>query len=196
MRSHRRFPVVVDPGVEAAGSATTAVDPGAGRGMTPAIRVAVIEELEIFRRGLVSCLAEEGDLVVTVATDDAPLPGPADIAVVSAAAARRHRFECPIVVCSAEREGPRRVAAGNVVTGVLHRGTMTEAQLRATVRAAAAGLRVNADAYGDPDADAHDPRAVRILELLADGHTTREIADDLSYSERTIKKRIQELGGC
>jgi DNA-binding NarL/FixJ family response regulator len=71
---------------------------------------------------------------------------------------------------------------------------MTEAQLHATVRAAAAGLRVNADAYaGGGRPDRIDGRSRRVLELLAEGNSTREIAHDLSYSERTIKKLIREL---
>ncbi len=154
--------------------------------------MAVVEEVEIFRRGLVACLAEDDELDVRAAYD-APLPPPTDIAVVSASAARRHRFPCPIVVCTGEREDAVRVAKGNTVAGVLERGMMTEAQLRLTVRAAATGLRVNADAHRRLGADAVDPRSVRVLQLLADGRSTREIADDMNYSERTIKKLIHDL---
>ena len=52
---------------------------------------------------------------------------------------------------------------------------------------------INADAFDPIDAMDLGSRAVRVLELLADGRTTREIADDLSYSERTIKKHIHDL---
>jgi DNA-binding NarL/FixJ family response regulator len=160
------------------------------------IRVGVVEEVEIFRRGLVACLSEDPGLAVSAATPGPPLPEPADVAVVSAPAAARHRFGCPIVLCTGEHDEPQAAAAANDVAGVLVRGTMTEAQLHATVRAAAAGLRVNADAYARPaDQTGIDPRSVRVLELLADGRSTREIAGELSYSERTIKKRIHELEG-
>ena len=161
--------------------------------MTGTIRVAVIEEHEIFRRGLVACLTEDPGLVVTDASREATEGQGADVAVLSAAAARRHRFECPLVICAPSGSEPRRLAAGNVVAGVLERGSMTEAQLHATVRAAAAGLRVNAELYRDGKESGLDERSLRVLELLADGHTTHEIADDMRYSERTIKKHIHDV---
>ena len=161
--------------------------------MTRPIRVAVVEEHDIFRRGLLTCLAEDPALIVASPADDGVSHESADVAVVSSAAARRHRFSCPLVVCAVNRDEPRTLAAGNVVAGVLQRSSLTEEQLQATVRAAAAGLRVNAEAYGDPDGQELDQRSLRVVELLAEGRSTREIADDMSYSERTIKKHIQDL---
>lgn len=164
-----------------------------GNGSTRRIRVGVVEEVEIFRRGLVACLREDDGLEVAAATAAPPLPHAADVAVVSVAAAGRHRFGCPVVLCCGERDDPRASAPPNDVAGVLVRGTMTEAQLHATVRAAAAGLRVNADEYArKASPNGLGDRSVRVLELLADGRNTREIAGELSYSERTIKKLIHE----
>jgi DNA-binding NarL/FixJ family response regulator len=157
------------------------------------LRVAVVEEHEILRCGLVACLAEDRSLDVTVAKADTLAERDIDIAVVSGEAARGHRFPCPIVMCSDDPEGPRSVAAGNDVAGVLHRASLTAAQLHATVHAAAAGLRVSADVYSEGTREALDPRALRVVELMADGHSTREIADRMSYSERTIKKLITGL---
>ena len=160
------------------------------------VRVGVVEEVEIFRRGLVACLAEDPAVDVRTAASAPPLSEPADVAVVSAHAAADHRFPCPVVVCCGDREEPHAAAAINDVAGVLVRGTMTEVQLHASVRAAAAGLRVNADPYAaDSGPDAIEPRSVRVLELLAAGRSTREIADEMSYSERTIKKLIHEIEG-
>jgi DNA-binding NarL/FixJ family response regulator len=157
------------------------------------IRVAVVEEHEIVRYGLVACLAEDRDLEVSVANADALDGQEIDIAIVSSEAAGDHRFPCPIVVCSDNARGPRSVAVGNDVVGVLYRRSLTVAQLRATVHAAAAGLRVNAHDSTERTAEALDPRALPLLELIAAGHSTREIADKMGYSERTIKKLIMGL---
>ena len=69
---------------------------------------------------------------------------------------------------------------------------MTVAQLHATIQAAATGLHVrpNLEHHGGLDA-----RSLRLAELVAEGRTTREIADDMSYSEQTIKKLITTLEG-
>jgi DNA-binding NarL/FixJ family response regulator len=75
------------------------------------------------------------------------------------------------------------------VAGVLDPGEVTAAQLAATVHAAAAGLRVDSQASNGASKRL-DSRAVLVLELIANGHSTREIADRMSYSERTIKKVI------
>jgi DNA-binding NarL/FixJ family response regulator len=153
----------------------------------------VVEEHEIVRYGLVACLAEDRGLDVRVATADALDEQDVDIAIVSSEAAGGHRFPCPIVVCSDNARGPRGVAVGNNVVGMLYRRSLTVAQLRATVHAAAAGLRVNAHDSTERTAEALDPRALRLLELIAAGHSTREIAGEMGYSERTIKKLITGL---
>jgi DNA-binding CsgD family transcriptional regulator len=151
------------------------------------IAVAVVEEHEILRRGLVASLAEDPWF------DVAPTPRGAigqdmDVAVVSRDAARA-RFACPIIVCSNEpvEFGSNRVA------GVLHRGTLTGAQLRASVHAAVAGLQVH-HGTGTPQPQL-EVRERLVLELMADGLTTREIADRINYSERTVKKLITALAG-
>jgi DNA-binding CsgD family transcriptional regulator len=156
------------------------------------IRVAVVEEQTIFRFGLVACLEEDGALDVIVAEPEGLSEDQVDLAVISGEAARHHRFPCPIVVCDGP-EGSQGVAPGNDVVGFLDRKSLTVAQLQATVHAAAAGLRVNAEVYTAPPPDALEPRALRVLALMAEGHSTREIATRMSYSERTIKKLITRL---
>lgn len=164
--------------------------------MTRLIRVRVVEEHEVFRRGLVASLGEHNAFTLCESEEQqATAAEPVDVAVVSDAAVARHRFDCPLVVCTAEPAVRRQLHPGNVVAGVLLRATMTEAQLHATVSAVAAGLHVNAEAYDSAVERAIDGRAVRVAELLARGCTTREIARDLSYSERTVKKVIKELEG-
>ncbi len=173
---------------------TPAIDPRlAGRGLL----VAVVEDHEILRYGLVACLAEDPGIEVTVpgADDHDTLGEHVDIAVVSSQAASRQRFSCPIVVCSDDPDGPRSVAEGNDMAGVVHQQSVTVTQLHATIQAAAAGLRVRPNLDGNHDHDGLDSRSLRLVELVAEGHSTREIADDMSYSDQTIKKLIIALEG-
>jgi DNA-binding NarL/FixJ family response regulator len=165
------------------------VPEGAGR----EIRVAVVEEHEILRSGLVACLEEAPWVDVGTASPDELHERDMDLAVVSSEAARRHAFPCPIVVCSDDPDGPRGVAEGNNVAGVVHRESVTIAQLHATVQAAAAGLRVRPN-VGRHD-DGVDARSLQLMELVAEGHSTREIAGNMNYSEQTIKKLITALQG-
>lgn len=157
--------------------------------------VAVVEDHEILRHGLVACLIREPAIEVTVPSEDEPLAEHVDIAVVSSQAASRERFTCPIVVCSDDPDGPRNVTEGNEVVGLVHRESVTVPQLHATIRAAAAGLRVRPNVESTTHDEDLDPRSLRLVELIAEGHSTREIADDMSYSEQTIKKLITTVAG-
>jgi DNA-binding CsgD family transcriptional regulator len=153
------------------------------------ITVAVDVEPEVVRRGLIALLEEDEALRVTRWRPDAP-PADADVAVVGAAPAGPG-LRCPVVVCSDAPAGAHSAQDGGPIAGVLAPRTLTGDQLRATVHAAAAGLAIQA-----PDgaaAVALPVRERRILELVAEGCSTREIADALSYSERTIKKLIHAL---
>lgn len=156
------------------------------------IRVAVVESREVIRRGLVACLADDPRLKVREVEPEEVDEHEFDVAVVSSEMAAKHHFPCPIAICCDDSESVNGAAAHNEVAAVLKRASMTAAQLHATARAAAAGLKVNAPdtAAGDAQIDA---RFVQVLELLAQGHSTREIAVELSYSERTIKKLVTQL---
>jgi DNA-binding CsgD family transcriptional regulator len=138
-----------------------------------------------------AALADDEALEVEVAAAEDIDPHAVDLAIVSSRAAREHRFGCPIVVYTDDPGGAASVPPSNDVVGLLHRATLTIEQLNATVHAAAAGLRVNG--HVDRESSAFDARALRLLDLMADGHSTREIADRMSYSERTIKKLITSL---
>lgn len=151
------------------------------------IAVGVADEHELFRRGIEACLAEDEALRVRTLPEVVAesLMRELDVAVLSSRAADRLAPRCPMVICAmpaARLRFPRAFC-------VLDRRSVSGAQLRASVRAAAAGLRVEAPRPGA----AIDPRGRRVLELLADGCSTREIATSLAYSERTIKKRIADL---
>jgi DNA-binding NarL/FixJ family response regulator len=152
----------------------------------------VCEEHEILRAGLLALLAEDRVLAVTAMLPEQITEHVVDVAIVSSKAACGARFQCPIVIVSDENEAPTNAVVGNDVAGVLRRDSLTVSQLLASVHAAAVGLRLQAQ-FGNGSDAALDPRAVRVLELIADGCSTREIATSMNYSERTIKKLINEL---
>lgn len=156
-----------------------------------AVRVGVVDEHEIFRRGLVSCLTD-GGLSVVVDAPSGPVEVALDVAVVSPAALSEERFDCPLVVCTAD-DRLAGEGSGNRVLGVLPRSTLTVDQLVATVRAAAAGLRVSGLAERGRGAERLEVRELAVLRMLAAGAGTREIAESLCYSERTVKTLIQEV---
>ncbi|MGH2722249.1 MAG: hypothetical protein ACRDJO_11725, partial [Actinomycetota bacterium] len=64
------------------------------------VRVGVVDEHEIFRRGVVACLAD-GGLSVVVDAPSGPVRVDMDVAVVSPAVLAAERFDCPLVVCTA-----------------------------------------------------------------------------------------------
>lgn len=161
--------------------------------MAPAIRLAIVEEHEIFRRGVQACLAEDPGVVIAVSAATGPVPEPVDLAVVSATIASQCTFECPLIVCGIAPSSRSGRDHNNRILGTVPRNTLTIGQLLAAVHAAAVGLHVDADPPADSGRDDLSERQQRVLRLLADGADTVEIAESLRYSERTIKSLIQEL---
>jgi DNA-binding NarL/FixJ family response regulator len=158
------------------------------------IRVAVVDENEIFRRGVVACL-DDSDTFKVTSTSSEPLVGAAaaaveaavDVAVVSAKAARQSELGCPLVVCANE---PFAVPDDGTVLALLPRSGLTAEQLAAAVHSAAVGLKVSGRRLELPQLD---ERRIRILRLLADGATTAEISQSLRYSQRTIKGLVASI---
>ena len=155
------------------------------------IRVAVIEEHDIFRRGIVACLADDASITVVFEGMTGPIDCAPHVAVVSHAAALGERLACPLVVCGGEGSPPIRYRPNDVL-GILRRGILTSEQLIATVRAAAAGLRVEPSDVARPEHDLDD-RSIEVLRMLARGADTQQISHALSYSERTVKTLIADL---
>lgn len=153
------------------------------------ITVAIVDENEIFRRGLVVCLATDAQVDVAYA---APTPeaGPTlDLAIVSPDAGARFALGVPVVVCT-DTAASDRLRATNDVAGVLPRAQLTPDQLLAGVRAAASGLQVN---VVSASTDGLSARNLEVLRLLAEGAATTQISRELGYSERTIKHSIAEI---
>ena len=160
--------------------------------MRPMIRLAVVDEHEIFRRGIEACLSEDPTIEIKVSASEGPVSEPVDLAVVSAVAASRSGFACPLVVCGTPASAHGMVER-NCILGVVPRNTLTTEQLMAAVHAAAVGLHVDAEPPSAGSGHGLSSRQHEVLRLLAEGADTLEIATALSYSERTVKSLIQEV---
>jgi DNA-binding CsgD family transcriptional regulator len=147
------------------------------------ISVGIVDEHEMFALGLRTSLAANPLIQVSPVVDD-----DVDVAIVSPRIAEERKFPCPLVVCG---DAPQRLAPGNEVMAVLARSTLTVEQLLASIHAAAAGLRVvNSEQLPVPRLAA---RGLEVLAMLAAGADTKEIAEQLGYSDRTIKSAIRDV---
>jgi DNA-binding NarL/FixJ family response regulator len=157
------------------------------------IRVAVVEENDIFRQGILACLERDDAIEVVFKARTGPVPAVAEVAIASEPAAAGIACARPTLVCSdVVRAGDRGCAYGNVVA-VLPRSQLTEDQLGAAVRAAASGLRIDATLHQTmSQSDGLPERSLQILRLLAIGYGTREISDTVGCSERTVKYAIRD----
>lgn len=154
------------------------------------IGLAVVDENEIFRRGVVSCLS--ADLQMEVVHEGAAPPRAAAgiaLTVASLSALERFRLSGPLVVCTDVPPADRSRLDSQVV-GLLPRASLTPAQLINGVRAAASGLQVN---LLDAPTGALSSRNTDVLRMLASGAATRQISESLGFSERTIKHAVAEI---
>jgi DNA-binding NarL/FixJ family response regulator len=154
------------------------------------IRVAVVDEHEIFLRGVVACL--DDDAAVTVVAQLAQLAqgvprAPMDVTVASAEATATLDLPSPVVVCT---NTPLAETRDNCVMAILPRGRLTRDRLLAAVHGAAVGLETKLASSMPPSLD---DRLLQILRLLAEGADTREISQRLRYSPRTIKGLISTI---
>jgi len=154
------------------------------------IRAGVVDEHEIFRRGIVACLLEDPLITIVVAASSPPVKIELDVAVVSPLAAAL-KIPSPLIICGTKLS-VLAVHEENQVAGVLPRSTLEAEQLVASVRAVATGLRIGDDP-SVPVAQALDGRRIEILRLLSEGASTNQMARALRYSERTIKQLIYDI---
>jgi DNA-binding NarL/FixJ family response regulator len=163
-----------------------------------AINAAVVDEHEIFRRGIVGCLGDDPLVRIVAHAGSGPIDAELDVAVTSLKVAAEDSFDCALVVCSGTPLTPEAVKGTNFVSAVLPRRSVTAEQLSVSVRAAAVGLQVSPVTSTQLGWWQSDARYVKVLRLLAEGAGTHDIAESLSYSERTIKGLIpgieRELG--
>lgn len=177
-------------------------------------RVWVEDRHSIFRRGLVSCITAEGFDVVGESSAFAPTPdlGAVDLVVFDADRGQvRTAIQLTkgtgvalVAVLSASAEGlvAEIVEAG--IAGVLPRATLGPTALVGAMRAALAGttaipstlvprLFEREGSDGRRSGVGLSERELAALQLLSDGYETREIAEELCYSERTVKNIVHDL---
>jgi DNA-binding NarL/FixJ family response regulator len=158
------------------------------------IKVAVIDEQELFRQGLVMALRDDASVKVVVSTQDGAVEREdVDVAVVATDKLDDLRLKCPVIVLSDEGAEPGAAAAKDIdVLAILSRDVSAE-QIVVTVRAVAAGLHVNADRQDAAGDRVLDDRQLEVLRLLAKGADTRTVSRKLMLSERTVKSLVHDI---
>jgi DNA-binding NarL/FixJ family response regulator len=180
------------------------------------VKLFVLDPHTIYRRGLVVSLelmpeVQRVDHAANVAeAHQSGRLADADLVILDPAAAGAGEFiaagPAPVVVCSSdcsEESVLSALQAGAI--GYLRKDTLTTESLGAAVRAAANGAGVmEPDLLGNllrgvtaeparSTATHLTDREQQVLSLIAAGHPTREVAQALSYSERTVKNVLHDV---
>ena len=186
------------------------------------MKLFVLDPHTIYRRGLAACLEllpgvedvgeaesireawEHPDLFASeLVLLEVAMPGGDDFisAVTEATAAR-------VLVCTSAPSDDAVLAALQAgAVGFLRKDTLTPEALAAAVQAAASGTGVMApDLLGNllkgasaeglngrPTLARLTEREQQVLALIAQGHPTREVAQELCYSERTVKNVLHDV---
>lgn len=170
----------------------------------------------IFRRGLAACVRSAGYAVSgesgrlepapELATDDVLLFDVDSVGLARAAALRNATAARLVGIVAEPREEQLYDTLTAGLAGVLVRGTLTPERLTSCLAAVVSGQgalppellgrMIDGLAHG-AERGARVPglagREVSVLQLLADGDSTREIAARLAYSERTVKNIVHDL---
>ena len=185
------------------------------------MKLFVVDPHTIYRRGLAACLEGLAE-VESVGQADSVRSAweenelfAADLVLVDHAMAGGLDFlgaageatGAAVVVCSSlcsEEAVLAALQAGAV--GVLRKETLSTDSLASAVRAAADGTGVvthellhdlldglSPNGHERPSAARLTEREQQVLSLIADGHPTREVAQQLCYSERTVKNVLHDI---
>jgi DNA-binding NarL/FixJ family response regulator len=186
------------------------------------VQIFVLDPHTIYRRGLAACLELlprvegvadaasireawehpdlfQADLIIL----EQAVPGGEEFigAVTEATGAR-------VIVCTAEASEDAVLAALQAgAVGFLRKDTLTPEALAAAVQATASGAGVVApdllgsllrgvtaeDVNGRSSLARLTEREQQVLALIAQGHPTREVAQELCYSERTVKNVLHDV---
>jgi DNA-binding NarL/FixJ family response regulator len=161
----------------------------------------------IYRRGLIKCLENEGYMIAGESAALRPLPELSrssvlifdlDAAGPDVAATLANRCALTIGLVREMPAGQVRELLAAGLSVALPLRTLTPANLLACLRThgkvKVAQPVLNGAAVGSGGGGRHlTRRELDVLSLLADGDTTREIAQRLSYSERTVKNIVHDV---
>lgn len=154
-------------------------------------RVAVIDEHDVFRCGIVAILGKDPWLDVVYAASEGAPNVDVDVVVASPAIVRRTQIGCPVLVCWGPSDPPL-INAGDAAA-IVERDDLRAEDLLGYVWALSTGLRVSYNGVSSrPEVDI-DTRCRHILRLLSEGADTRGISESLCYSERTVKGLISGI---
>jgi DNA-binding NarL/FixJ family response regulator len=183
------------------------------------LKLFVLDPHTIYRRGLVSCLELMPEVTavahagsVREAWEDPALFG-SDLVLLDTAAAGSRDFigavqeatGAPVLVCASDcAEEAVLLAMQSGAIGFLRKESLTAESLGAAIRAAASGSGVvtpellerlvsGIPAEDRPGAGRLTSREQQVLALIAEGHPTREVAQQLCYSERTVKNVLHDV---
>jgi len=185
------------------------------------VKLFVLDPHTIYRRGLAACLESiegvdavahaesvreawehpslfESDLVIL----DHSMPGGPDFIGAVGEATGAH-----VMVCTSDcTQDAVLLAMQAGAIGFLRKDTLTTDGLAAAVQASASGAGVvtpellgslvrtlTPDENGRPVAARLTDREQQVLTLIAAGHPTREVAQQLCYSERTVKNVLHDV---
>ena len=179
------------------------------------MKLYVLDPHTIYRRGLIASLElmPEMDGVGHAGTvADArldPALGAADLVLLDPAAGGAEfigSVDARVLVCSSDVADESVVSALRAgAVGYLRKDSLTTDTLATAVRAAANGTNVVNAALMDnvvkgvalepdrPTAARLTDREQQVLSLIAAGHPTREVAEQLCYSERTVKNVLHDV---
>jgi len=183
------------------------------------MKLFVLDPHTIYRRGLAACLElmpeveQVGHAASVAEAWEHPALLDADLVIVDPAAGDSGQFigavDARVMVCSSDCAEDSVLAALQAgAVGYLRKDTLTTETLGAAVKAAANGTGVMTPDLlgtllrglspeklepGRPAAARLTDREQQVLALIAAGHPTREVAQQLCYSERTVKNVLHDV---
>lgn len=155
-------------------------------------RLAVVDEHEVFRRGVVSVMEDDPMVEIVHESANGAPPAASEVVVASPRAFHTIDPELPVIVCWGPSDPPLAAPSRRRMM-IVERDAVRSDELVGAVRALAAGLRLERTSNGDTCNGSLDPRRRHILQLLSEGADTRSISASMCYSERTIKGLIRDI---